>query len=57
MNSFTVFTSITAGLTVSTLDTSTSGATGVKSASASNGRVLYSAGLMPCVAAVPSSSV
>ena len=37
MNSFTVFTSITAGLIVSTLDTSMRGATGVKSASTSKG--------------------
>jgi len=48
---------ITLGLMVSTLDTSISGATGTKSVSTSKGSFLYSAALLPCVAAVPKARV
>ena len=56
-NSLSVFTSMTVGLMVSTFDTSMSGATGTKSSSTSNGSFLYSAALLPCVAAVPKAKV
>ncbi|MDT4825221.1 hypothetical protein FQZ97_584990 [compost metagenome] len=56
-NSLSVRTLITSGLMVSTFDTSSTGATGTKSASTSKGSFLYSAALLPCVAAVPNESV
>ena len=56
-NSLSVFTLTTSGLIVSTFETSRIGATGTKSFSTSKGSFLYSAALLPWVAAVPNTSV